>query len=172
MVHARLGIAEENSDKLVSLIRKEARGFAEIQGYDTIITDGPPGIGCPVIASLSGAECCVIVVEPTLSGRHDAERVIKLINHFGIRAMLMVNRYDINMALTEVIEQLAHDQGLVVLPRIPFDSSFTHAMVAGLTLPEYNRGSLCVKILEQSWEIISKNSDKPAGSTLTLSNIV
>ena len=105
MVHARLGIAEENSGKLVSLVRKEARQLAEQRDADLIITDGPPGIGCPVIASIGGATALVIVVEPTVSGIHDMERVVDLAAHFKVPGMVCVNKFDLNLEMTEAIEQ-------------------------------------------------------------------
>jgi MinD superfamily P-loop ATPase len=154
MVHARLGIAEENSGKLVSLIRRRARQLAEDNHHQLLITDGPPGIGCPVIASITGAEAVVIIVEPTISGIHDIRRVIGLIKHFGIAAMLCVNRFDINIELTEEIEQFAKAEKITVLPQIPFDQAFTLAMVEGKTLVEYAPDSATSKILKNVWQSI------------------
>jgi MinD superfamily P-loop ATPase len=107
MVHARLGIAEENSGRLVSLIRTETKKRAEERGLDLILTDGPPGIGCPVIAAIGGATALVIVVEPTVSGIHDMERVVDLAAHFRVPGMVIVNKFDLNVGMTEAIEQLA-----------------------------------------------------------------
>ena len=154
MVHARLGIAQENSGKLVSVIRRQARQLAEENNLDLIITDGPPGIGCPVIASITGAEAVIIIVEPTISGMHDVERVIRLTNHFGIQAMLCVNRYDINLEMTEKIEHFAAAKNLVILPKIPFDRAFTMAMVEGKTLIEFAPDSATSQIIEEVWQAI------------------
>ncbi|MEE4241726.1 MAG: 4Fe-4S binding protein [Desulfopila sp.] len=154
MVHARLGIAEENSGKLVSVIRRQARQIAEDKGHDLIITDGPPGIGCPVIASITGAEAVIIIVEPTISGMHDVERVTRLTSHFGIQAMLCVNRYDINLEMTEKIEQFAEKEDLVILPKIPFDPDFTMAMVKGKTLIEFAPDSATSSIIKEVWQTI------------------
>jgi len=105
MVHARLGIAEENSGKLVTLVRQEAKKLAEKRNLDLLITDGPPGIGCPVIASIGGATALLIVTEPTVSGLHDMERVAELAAHFKVPAMLCVNKFDLNLDQTEAILQ-------------------------------------------------------------------
>jgi MinD superfamily P-loop ATPase len=154
MVHARLGIAQENSGKLVSVIRRRARQLAEDNNLDLIITDGPPGIGCPVIASITGAEAVIIIVEPTISGMHDVERVTRLTNHFGIQAMLCVNRYDINLEMTEKLERFAETENLVILPKIPFDKAFTMAMVEGKTLIEFAPDSATSEIIKEVWQAI------------------
>ena len=131
MVHARLGIAEENSGKLVTRVRQETTKLAEMKKLDLVITDGPPGVGCPVIASIGGASAVVIVAEPSVSGLHDMERVAQLAAHFRVPAMLCVNKFDLNMDQTQAIEAIANEQGIAVLDRIPFDPSMTHAMVRG-----------------------------------------
>jgi MinD superfamily P-loop ATPase len=160
MVHARLGIAEENSGKLVSLIRREARQIAEENGYELILTDGPPGIGCPVIASITNSEAVVIIVEPTVSGFHDIQRVTELTKHFGIQSMLCVNRFDINIEMTQKIENFATGQNCTVLPRIPFDPDFTKAMVEGKTLIEYASTSPTAKRVQLVWQNILEVSTK------------
>jgi len=136
MVHAKLGVAEENSGKLVSLVRKEAKELAEKKGADWVIADGAPGIGCPVIASLSGIDCAVVVTEPTMSGLHDAERVINVAGHFGILTKVIVNKYDLNMDVTEKIRQYCKGAGIDLLGKIPFDKSVVEAMVDGKTVIE------------------------------------
>lgn len=138
MVHAALGVAEENSGKLVTQVRKEAKRLAEEKGFSLIITDGPPGVGCPVIASLSGATAVLIVSEPTISGLHDMERVLKLCDHFRIPRMVCVNKFDLNAGMTGKIEEKAGSMGAAVVGKIPFDADFTKAMVHGLTLFEFN----------------------------------
>ena len=131
MVHARLGIAEENSGKLVTLIRQEAKTLAEKKKMNLIITDGPPGTGCPVIASIGGASALLIITEPTVSGLHDMERVVQLAAHFKIPGMVCVNKFDLNVEQTNAIEKIAQENNLLVLSRIPFDPAFTWSMIEG-----------------------------------------
>ncbi len=152
MIHARLGIAEENSGKLVALVRQEARKLAEDQGLDLIITDGPPGIGCPVIASIGGATAVLIVAEPTVSGLHDMTRVVQLAAHFKVPVMVCVNKFDLNPEKTAAIEALAREHDLTFLGTIPYDPDFTAAMVAGQTLLEYQNDSVTAKALTSLWE--------------------
>ena len=159
MVHARLGIAEENSGKLVSLVRQEARKLAESRKLDLILTDGPPGVGCPVIASIGGASAVLIVTEPTVSGQHDMERVAQLAAHFKIPAMICVNKYDLNLELTREIEGFAKGRGLPFVGRIPFDPIFTRAMVKGQTIFEYNTNSEAGASVKQIWQGLSEKLD-------------
>ena len=164
MVHARLGIAEENSGRLVSLIRTETKKRAEERGLDLILTDGPPGIGCPVIAAIGGATALVIVVEPTVSGIHDMERVVDLAAHFKVPGMVIVNRYDLNVEMAETIEKLAVQRNLVVLGRVPFDPVFTRSMVQGQTLFEYGEETPTRQVVRDIWaKIISSPSMNPLG---------
>ncbi|MGD9044206.1 MAG: P-loop NTPase [Desulfobacterales bacterium] len=156
MVHARLGIAEENSGKLVTLVRQESRRLADEKNLDLILTDGPPGVGCPVIASIGGASAVLIVAEPTLSGIHDMERVVQLANHFKVPAMVCVNKFDLNSDLTRDIENFAKDEGLSSLGRIPFDPVFTKAMVQGQTIFEYNNDSRAGHAVKEIWHTLSK----------------
>ncbi len=138
MVHARLGILAENSGKLVSVVRSEAKRVAEEQGHDLILVDGPPGIGCPVIASITGATSVLIVTEPTLSGRHDLERVVELARHFQVPVAVSVNKWDLNPAMAEAIENAARDLGAMPLPRIRYDRAITAAQVAGKSVIEFS----------------------------------
>jgi MinD superfamily P-loop ATPase len=151
MVHARLGIAEENSGKLVTLVRQESRKLAKKKGLDLILTDGPPGVGCPVIASIGGASAVLIVAEPTVSGKHDMRRVVQLAEHFNVPAMICVNKFDINLDLTRKIENFAKKKGLTSLGRIPFDPNFTKAMVQAQTIFEYNSGSKAENAIKGIW---------------------
>jgi MinD superfamily P-loop ATPase len=154
MVHARLGIAEENSGKLVTLIRQEAKKLAEKNKLDLIITDGPPGVGCPVIASIGGATALLIVTEPTVSGLHDMERVAQLAAHFKVPAMVCVNKFDLNTDQTQAIEKLAKEKNITVLERIPFDPIFTKSMVQGKTIFEYNTESTVGQAVKELWRKI------------------
>lgn len=154
MVHARLGIAQENSGKLVSLIRGEAKKLATKSNLELILTDGPPGIGCPVIASIGQATAVLIVAEPTVSGLHDMERVGQLAKHFNIPAMVCINKYDLNPDQTQKIEELAQKADIAVVGRIPFDPTFTEAMIEAKTIFEYNHTSQAGKEVRQIWDNI------------------
>ncbi|VAW41695.1 MinD superfamily P-loop ATPase containing an inserted ferredoxin domain [hydrothermal vent metagenome] len=156
MVHARLGIAEENSGKLVSLIRKKAAEIAQKNNLGLILTDGPPGVGCPVIASIGGAAVIVIVTEPTVSGLHDLRRLVKLAEHFRIPVLLMVNKFDLNLEQTAVIEEYAVARGITILGRIPFAPDFTRAMIQGQNILEYAPESKLVHMLHGIWTRINQ----------------
>lgn len=151
MVHAKLGIAEENSGMLVSMLRKEAKGIAEKQGIETIIIDGPPGIGCPVIASVTGANAVLIITEPTLSGMHDMERVGKLADFMKIPAMVCVNKYDINPEISEKIRSYAERNNITYVGSVPYDRDVTSAMVAQKPLTEFSEGD-AAKAVRKVWE--------------------
>jgi len=151
MVHARLGIAEENSGKLVILVRQEGKKIVEGKGNNFILTDGPPGIGCPVIASLGGASAVLIVTEPTVSGEHDLERVAQLAAHFKVQAMVCVNKFDINLDKTRNIKEFAQGKDLKFIGQVPFDPIFTKAVVQGQTIFEYNRHSETGQVVKQIW---------------------
>jgi len=129
MVHARLGVAAENSGKLVSTVRREAKHLAEEENHKMIIVDGPPGLGCPVIASLTGASQVLIVTEPTVSGEHDLERVLSLARHFQIPTAICVNKFDINEEMTKRIEDRAISAGATIAGRIRYDASVTRAQI-------------------------------------------
>lgn len=154
MVHARLGIAEENSGKLVTLVRQQARELAKEQGINLIITDGPPGVGCPVIASVGGADGVVIVAEPTVSGIHDMGRAIELCRHFNVPVMVCINKFDLNLDNSALIEKMARDQGIPLVGRIPFDPAFTRAMVQGQTLVEFDGNGSAGAYLREVWTAI------------------
>ena len=154
MVHARLGIAEENSGKLVTLVRREAKKLAEKRNLDLILTDGPPGVGCPVIASIGGANALLIVTEPTVSGQHDMERVALLAEHFKVPAMMCINKWDLNRDMTLALEQFAAEKGIACLGRIPFDPAFTEAMIQAQNVIEYGNGSKTNQELKSIWRKI------------------
>jgi len=155
LVHAKLGIAEENSGKLVAKIRQVAKEQATAQKADYIIIDGPPGIGCPVISSLTGVDLAVIVTEPTLSGLHDAQRVIETASHFKVAVMLVVNKYDLNSEMTLNIEVFCKEQGIPLIGRIPFDKEIVNSMVAGKTIIEYVKGKTKEELVS-IWEQIKQ----------------
>jgi MinD superfamily P-loop ATPase len=151
MVHARLGIGQENSGKLVSTVRREAAAKAKTLGKGLVIVDGPPGIGCPVIASITGASLLVVVTEPTISGRQDMKRVLKLAKHFSIPALVVVNKWDINPEMTAEIEKDVIAGGASPVGRIPYDKGFTVAQINGRTLIEEKTGE-AVENITTIWE--------------------
>jgi len=153
MVHARLGIAQENSGKLVSLIRKEAKKIATEQSKDLIIVDGSPGIGCPVIASIGGADLVLVVTEPTISGQHDLDRVVELTEHFAIPTTVCINKYDINPEIAQAIEKEALKKDLKVVGRIAYDTAVTEAQIAAKSIVEYSDNGLKDQIVSL-WESI------------------
>jgi len=146
MVHAKLGIAEENSGKLVTVIRKEAKKIAQEQKKDLLIVDGSPGIGCPVIASITGADMVLVVTEPTLSGKHDLDRVSKLAANFGIKTSVCVNKADINPQITDQISKEAGQRGLKVVGKIPYNEAFTKAQIIKASVVEYTGGAITEQI--------------------------
>ena len=154
MVHAKLGIAEENSGKLVTLIRQKAKELAAECGAGLIIADGSPGIGCPVIASITGADLVLIVTEPTLSGRHDLERVADLTASFGIRTLLCINKADINPGITAQIAEEARQRGITVVGEIPYDDAFTKAQIMKATVPEFTGGEI-TELIKVLWRQVT-----------------
>ena len=163
MVHAKLGIAEENSGKLVSLIRKEAKRIATERDSDLIIVDGSPGIGCPVIASITGTDLVLAVTEPTLSGQHDLDRVIELTTHFRIPTAVCINKYDINVKITKAIEKKVTERGLKLVGKIAYDTVVTEAQLAGKSIVEYSNNSLTEQILslwESTLDMLETNGTK------------
>jgi len=154
LCHARLGIGQENSGKLVALVRQNAKTIAEREHSGLIITDGPPGIGCPVISSLSGANLALLVTEPTLSGIHDLERVIAVCRHFGVPALVCINKYDINEENTRRIEAYCGSERIEVAARISFDNTVTEAIVHGLPVVEYCDNKVTGQI-KGLWQAVS-----------------
>jgi MinD superfamily P-loop ATPase len=152
-VHANLGIAEENSGKLVSLLRQQAQAIAERERRDLIIVDGSPGIGCAVIASVTGADLVLIVTEPTLSGLHDMLRVVELAQHFHTKIAVAINKYDLNTEMTTEIEQYCSAHDVAVAGRVAYDPSVTEAMVGRQTVVEYSRGEAALQI-RSLWDTV------------------
>jgi MinD superfamily P-loop ATPase len=160
MVHARLGIAEENSGKLVSLVRQRARDIAEARNLDTVIIDGSPGIGCPVIASITGAALVVVVTEPTLSGRHDLERVLELALHFKTPAMVIINKADLNQDMAEAIIEMCHGRGVTYAGSIPYDPAVTQAQLAKISTVEYDQQGPAAKAIKEVWGEVMTTLDQ------------
>lgn len=140
MVHARLAVAAENSGKLVTQLRKTAQQLAGSMGLELVICDGSPGIGCPVIASLTGASLALFIVEPTASGLHDFRRVAELSAQLGVPGIMAVNKADLNLDMAWQLEQLAQRHGIVVAGRIPYDPAFTRAQIARQSVVEASDG--------------------------------
>jgi MinD superfamily P-loop ATPase len=140
MIHARLGIGAENSGKLVSTVRQQAKQLAKAMMSDWIITDGPPGTGCAVIASITGADAVLVVTEPTLSGQHDLLRVLELTQFFKMSAFVCINKWDINPKQSQEIEAAAAAAGAIILDRVPYDKSITEAQIQGVSVVEMNAG--------------------------------
>lgn len=140
MVHARLGVTAENSGKLVTQLRRTAGQVAAQEKCDLILCDGPPGIGCPVIASLTGASLALFVVEPSVSGQHDFVRAAQLTKQLGLAGVMAVNKADLNDEITRNLEELARARGIAVVGRIPYDRAVTQAQIARKTVVEASDG--------------------------------
>lgn len=153
LVHARLGIAAENSGRLVTTIRSRAAEIASQRSAEYIVIDGPPGIGCPVIASLSGVDLALLVTEPTLSGMHDLKRILDVCRHFKVPAAVCINRCDLNLANTETIERYCREENVPLVGKIPFDPIFVTAMVQGVSVVEHADGPISDSIIA-IWEKI------------------
>jgi MinD superfamily P-loop ATPase len=150
LFHAALRPAQENSGKLVTLVKQQARLLALDEKYELIIVDGPPGIGCPVISAASGADLALIVTEPSAAGVHDLKRVLQTTEHFGVPALVCINKADLHSEVTAIIEAFCHERGIEVVGHIPFDTSVTHAMVQGMPVTAYGDG-LTAQTLRQVW---------------------
>jgi MinD superfamily P-loop ATPase len=150
LVHAKLGIGAENSGKLVAKVKNEAKRLAKENNKNFIIIDGSPGIGCPVVSSLSGANYVVLVTEPSLSGLHDLKRVYELVKKFNLKAGCIINKYDINPDLTKDIIQFLNEESINHIANLPYDENFTTAMTFGKTIVEYDTDVLN-EMLTESW---------------------
>lgn len=148
MVHAKLGIGAENSGKLVAQVKNEAKRIAEDTGTDLVLVDGSPGIGCPVVSSLSGADFVVFVTEPTVSGLHDVRRVYQVVKKFGIASGCIINKADLNPEVTEQVKAFLAEKSIVHLADLPYDETFTEAMVLGKTIVEIPGSPLREKLME------------------------
>jgi len=156
MVHAKLGIGADNSGKLVARVKSEAKDIAEDEQKDYVIVDGSPGIGCPVVSSLSGASFVVLVTEPSVSGLHDLKRVYELVHKFNIKAGCIINKSDINNKVTAEIIDFLQKENIAHIASLPYDEDFTKAMTNGQTIVEYSNGRLKELIID-SWKKILEN---------------
>jgi MinD superfamily P-loop ATPase len=163
MVHAKLGIAADNSGKLVTQIRRAATEIAMKQQIDLILCDGSPGIGCPVIASLTGASLALFVVEPTVSGIHDFLRVAQLAARLDVPGLLAVNKADLNIQTTEEIEAAAVKHGIVPVGRIPYDREVTHSQIARKTVVE-GSDDPAAQAIRAMWADVKRHLQRVAAS--------
>ncbi len=154
--HARLNPGEGNSGKMVSDIRDRAMALAEERKYELLILDGSPGIGCPVIASITGVDIVVLVTEPTLSGFHDLKRVFELTRQLGPKSGVIINKADINSSISTQIENWCESENCSILGRIPYMDEFFEAQKKGKTVIEDNVNSEASKILKTIWEKLTK----------------
>jgi len=155
LVHARLHAGEEASGKLVALVRQRAKELAREKGKEFILIDGPPGTGCTVIASITGVDLVLVVIEPTLSGIHDSKRIIEVARHFGIPALVCINKYDINDENTEHILEFCEVEGIEVVGKIAYDDTATKAMLAEKTVIEFSDGKMAQSI-KAIWKKVEK----------------
>ena len=159
MVHAKLGVAQENSGKLVAVVRKNAREIAQKNDLKLVMVDGPPGIGCPVIASITGVDLVVVITEPTFSAISDLKRVLGLTQHFRIRSVVLVNKHDINPDNTKSIEEFCQQEEVEVIGKLPFDNAFTEAMIEGKNIIEHS-DSPVVGEIKTIWERVHAGTDE------------
>ena len=154
MVHAILNTAEETSGKLVTEVRKNAKEIAEENNSDIILIDGPPGTGCPVISSITGTDLVLVVTEPTVSAIHDLERVIEVSKHFGVPAMVCINKFTINIENTKKIEEYCRDNDIPLIGKIPYDASITKAMINEQSIIEFSRSSDVSREIKEMWNAL------------------
>jgi MinD superfamily P-loop ATPase len=151
LFHAHLFAAQENSGKLVTLVKQQGRLRALDEGRQLLIVDGPPGIGCPVISASAGADLALLVVEPTVSGVHDLERILATTDHFGVPALVCINKVDVNPKRAAEVEAFCGGRGIKVVGRIPFDTVVTEAMVQGQPVTVYTDGPV-TEALRRVWK--------------------
>lgn len=153
LFHARLFPGEENSGKLVTTVKQHANLWALNHGADYVLTDGPPGIGCPVIAATAGVQFALLVTEPTISGLHDLERILDTVTHFGVAAAVIVNKWDLNPERAAEIGEFCRERGLSLIGRIPYDEVVTRAMVGGQPVTAVTDGPVAAE-LRRVWRAV------------------
>ncbi len=158
MVYGRLAPGEENTGRLVNIVRDKAKSIAKENIIDKIVIDGPPGIGCPVISTITGVDSVVIVTEPTLSAMHDLKRTVEIANKFNIEVWALINKCDINIKMTDNIEKYCNEVKVKVAGKIPYDEEFVHAMVNCKSIIEWNPKSKTSQIIKQVFEKVSINN--------------
>ncbi|MCD6222368.1 MAG: ATP-binding protein [Thermoplasmata archaeon] len=158
IVHAELKAGEETSGKLVSVVRQKAMEVAKENGYDLIIIDSSAGIGCPVIASITGVNLVVIVVEPTMAAIHDMKRIMNVANHFKVPYVVCINKYDLNEEKAKEIEEFCKENGIEIVGKIPYNKAFTKAIVNGKSIAEYDEG--LAEIMKKIWENVERKIEE------------
>lgn len=156
LFHAHLFAAQENSGKLVTLVKQHGRLLALDEGRELLIVDGPPGIGCPVISANAGADLALLVTEPTVSGVHDLERILGTVNHFRVPALVLINKADVNPAQTAGIEAYCLANGIELVGKLPYDNVVTEAMVQGQPVTVYQPEGPMAVALSQVWARVHK----------------
>ncbi len=151
MVHAKLGFGAENSGKLVAKVKQKAKLMALQKNRDFVITDGSPGVGCPVISSLSGANLVLLVTEATVSGLHDLKRVLQVVNNFKLKAVCIINKYDLNKKMSQEIENFLKVEKIELISKLPYDETFTKALAKTQTILEFDKNSQLANLITQSW---------------------
>lgn len=158
MVYGRLSPGEENSGRLVNIVRDKAKEIAKVNAIDTIILDGPPGIGCPVISTITGVDTVVIVTEPTLSGLHDLKRTLEVTANFKIKSYVLINKYDLNADMATQIENYCTEKEITVLEKIPFDPKVVEAMVHCQSIIEYAAESEVADLIRKAYYTIKQQN--------------
>ncbi len=156
LFHAHLFAAQENSGKLVTMVKQQGRLLALDEGRELLIVDGPPGIGCPVISASAGADLALLVTEPTVSGVHDLERILGTVNHFRVPALVLINKADVNLARTASIEVYCRAQGIALVGKLPYDTVVTEAMVQGQPVTSYRPEGAVTRALRETWAQVRK----------------
>ncbi len=157
LFHAHLFAAQENSGKLVTMVKQQGRLLALDEGRELLIVDGPPGIGCPVISANAGADLALLVTEPTVSGAHDLERILRTVNHFRVPALVLINKADVNLAHTAQIEAYCRAQGIARVGKLPYDTIVTEAMVQGQPVTLYQPEGAMARALRVVWAKVQKH---------------
>jgi MinD superfamily P-loop ATPase len=157
LFHAHLFAAQENSGKLVTLVKQHGRLLALDEGRELLVVDGPPGIGCPVISANAGADLALLVTEPTISGVHDLERILGTVNHFRVPALVVINKVDINPAQTATIEEYCRRQGIALAGKLPYDTVVTEAMVQGQPVTIYQPEGAMAGALRDVWAQVRRH---------------
>lgn len=152
MVHAALVPGEENSGKLVAIVREMARNLAESLQKELVLIDGSPGIGCSVIASITGADFVLVVTEPTISGVHDLNRIVAMTQHFGTKTMVCINKYDLNLDVSKDIEVMCSERGVKVVGKVPYDEKVVESIISGV--PVVEEKGIAGKAIQETWRCI------------------
>jgi len=156
MVYGRLAPGEENSGKLVNMVRDKAKKISKDTGLKTIILDGPPGIGCPVISTITGVDEVVIVTEPTISGLHDMQRALEIVQRFSLTPSVIINKADLNPSMTSQIRFWCKENGIIVIWELPFEVKIVEAMIQGKSITEYDPDLKISKQINEIWNNLLK----------------